>query len=176
MIKKEQPIKIQLNSEAAVRSLIDGDPELQIEIKDKIACAVASGYEKINNHVVEQSVENITDVVSNIVLDKLTVKTKVGWDYKTHLNPELKTLWSEYINASIQTIVYDEVNSAKTELQTMIKERIDYIAGKVEAQIMEKAFSDSVEAEVIRRLNAIQEAINDEIKKETCGIATILNL
>lgn len=60
------------------------------------------------------------------------------------------------------------VNSAQTELQNMIKERIDRIAERVETQIMEKAFSNSVETEVIRRLNAIQEAINDEIKKETC--------
>lgn len=64
---KDQPIKLQLNSEAAIRSLIEGDPELQLEIKNKISCAIAKGYERIDQAVIENSVSRLSTRITEVV-------------------------------------------------------------------------------------------------------------
>ena len=161
---KDQPIKLQLNSEAAIRSIIEGDPELQIEIKNKIACAIAHGYEKINTETIKDSVETLTYEVSKIVYDNLTDDKQNGWRHNRVLKPEVQEMIQTNVLNSIKVYVDNAINEAKIELQVRIKDEIEIMSDQIMCKIINEVFETNVRNEVIRRLNAVQKTIDGELK------------
>lgn len=155
------PIKIQLNSEDAIRSIIDGDPELQLEIKNKISCAVAKGYERIDQGVIEHSIQRLSAKVSDIVYEDLTTKEKGGWSSITTLKPNIKTLIEEKVRAEINSEIEQSIIKASENLQIFINERVGSIAGEIVRNTTTEIFDNSVRIEVNRRFEEIQKVIEN---------------
>lgn len=162
----EQPIKIQLNSEAAIRSIIEGDPELQIEIKNKISCAIANGYEKINTQAVSVASNSLAQTIKEQLYADLTERESV-YKSKRYLKNDVKKLIDEYTNRAISSIVWEIVDKRDVELNAQITGRVNEMAERIVNKIMDRAFENSVEAEVVRRLGAIQKTIDAEMKKKS---------
>lgn len=155
---------MQLNSEAAIMKLIEDNPELQFEIKNKISCAVAKGYERIDKSVVDKSVDRITDIVTDKVLSGLTDTRRDGWNYKQYLKQEIVDLINKRVTLEINNTIYTAIDKAQKELQNTINEQINSISERIEKKIMQEAFNNSVRDEVIRRLAIIQNEIDTEVK------------
>lgn len=158
----EQPIKLQLNSEAAIRSIIDGDPALQIEIKNKIACAIAKGYERIDKQVIASSVAALINFVSEKVKQEITHQEKEGWNYKTVLNKDIQELIKAEVNKEFEYMILKAVNEARKDMTEIIKTRIDLIAEEIVNRTVNDVFQKSVRDEVIRRCDVIQKTIEAE--------------
>lgn len=155
---KEQPIKIQLNSERAIRALIDNDPELQLEIKERIACAIAKGYEKINTEGVNKATNTMANTLAEKIKEDLTYQEN---PYRTtrYLKSDVQELVKAYTTEVIRDIVWSMVNKREEELRTQIKATVDNMADRIVQKITDKAFEQNVEAEVVRRLDAIRNSI-----------------
>lgn len=156
---KDQPIKLQLNSESAIRSIIDGDPELQIEIKNKISCAVAKGYERIDQRVIENSVSKLSSRVTDIVYTELTGQEKNGWNYKSALKPELKELIDKRVKDEVESVITQAVSKARDDLIVFVKERVDILATEIVRRTTNEVFDNSVRIEVNRRFDEMQKLI-----------------
>lgn len=159
---KDQPIKLQLNSEAAILSIIEGDPDLKIEIKNKISCAVAKGYEKIDQSVVENSVARLTSKVTDIVYTDLTEQVKDGWNYKQLLKPKLKELIDERVKSEVDSAISQAVSKARDDLLVFVKERVDILASEIVRKTTNEVFDNSVRIEVNRRFDEMQKLIEKE--------------
>jgi hypothetical protein len=159
---KDQPVKIQLNSEAAVRAIIDGDPELQIEIKSKIACAIAGGYEKINTQAIEASSAAIAKVVEGQLINELTEIRGNGWHTSRYFKPEIEAMIKDYVERTMRNIVTEIVDEQTDVLMAMIKDKVEIMSDIIVNRIMDKAFDATVEKEVARKLQAIQKALDTE--------------
>jgi hypothetical protein len=162
---KDQPVKIQLNSEAAIRAIIDGDPELQLEIKSKIACAIASGYEKINTQAVERSSNAIAKVVEGHLINELTEVRGNGWQTSRYFKPEIEAMIKDHVDRSMRNIVTDIVSAETDMLKALIKDKVEIMSDIIVTRIMDKIFDATVDKEVARRLRAIQKALDDEVEQ-----------
>ena len=158
-------IKIQLNSEEAIRSLISGDPAFELEIKNKITCAIADGYEKINKEVAAKSIDLISRHVSGQIWAELTETRREGYNTVVYLKPEIKELIAKEIDWKVRTLVSDHFSDAREDLLKRINERIDGIAEEIVKRTTTEAFENSVRSEVIRRYDAIQKAMDAEVRK-----------
>ena len=162
---KDQPVKIQLNSEAAIRAIIDGDPELQLEINNKIACAIASCYEKINTQAIERSSNAIAKLVEGQLINQLTEVRSDGWRTSRYFKPEIEVMIKDYIKQSMRNIVTDIVYEETDVLKAMIKDKVEIMSDIIVSRIMDKVFDATVEKEVARKLHAIQKALDEEAEQ-----------
>lgn len=153
--KKPFPIKIQLNSGDAVLQFISDNPDLDLIIRNKIACSVAKGYQRIDEEVIKQAVPRLVREVSESVKREFVHTERRGWDTVYVLNDSVEKLIKEKVHKEFNSLIYDAFDEARKEMRALVKERIDSIAEEVVSRTVSEVFEDSVRDEVIRRYNTI---------------------
>lgn len=164
------PIKIQLNSERAVRKLLDGDPDLQIMVKKEIARSIATAYMELIKASVDtkEIVKDVEQAVRNSInAEMITFKTG-GNGYSRF--PVINTEYQNMLKAGITATVNNMVISETPNIEARIKQRIDYLnvfaedrIKKFTTEIAEIVTSESIQRDVDikvdEKLAAIKEAL-----------------
>ena len=129
-----EPVKIQLNSEEAVRRLIGSDAELEVAIKSRILDALAEHVLKFKLPDLTASFENLEkevharlDRAAEEIADKmLTVTADASHSYRRGetvkaLNASTKTL----IEDQVKRLVVDTINTQFAEYNASIRTAIE---------------------------------------------------
>lgn len=164
------PIKIQLNSERAVRKLLDGDPELQIMVKKEIARSIAESYmglimKSVDTKLIIRDVERA--VRNSINAEMLEFKERND-GYGTF--PVLNEEYTGILKSGIEKIVDKTIMERVPNIEMEIKNRVDHLCtwadrrvGLFTTQMAEKITSESIQREVNLKVDKRIAAIKDAL-------------
>lgn len=146
------PVKLQINSLAALERLIGGDSDLELEMRNSIVQEFSKKYLK---GVAERICGNIESVARQEC-------TKVAQNFLG------KSGWNGY-NYSFQL-----TSDAKEAIQYQVDLEI---AGLVQEMVNKKDIEKIVQKEVDRRIDAqVKELVNQEVKEKLAEVVKSLKL
>lgn len=164
------PIKIQLNSERAVRKLLDGDPELQIMVKKEIVRLIALSYMDIIKASVDtkEIVRDVEEAVRNSINEEFIEFKTAGNGYSKI--PVISTKYIDVLKAGINTSVERAVREQVPNIDEEIKKRIHFLTSwaeerteefttKMADKITEESIQREINLKVDERIAAIKDAL-----------------
>lgn len=164
--KCPNPVQLRLNSERVVRRLIDGDPDLEISIKQAITTSIANSY----LNIVKASVN--TSEVASMIQAEFTAGI-VNWHkpdkYKSSV-PVLRDDIKQLIEKRVLDTIGDQIYNIKCEVDEKIKTGIEDIdkrlmtkLGAMEESVVTNITNKRIEETIDFRVNERLEAIKSKL-------------
>jgi L-lactate utilization protein LutC len=131
-------LKLQVNSLEALEKLIEGDGELEVQIKETILNKLAKSYiKKIEN---EEVVNKVKDIIEGQVYDE---KRWNGY-VKDHLGKEVITKIRQQAKDEVDRLIGNEIYQMQNNLLSVIKKECKRYVDQIFPIVMAQEFSRQV--------------------------------
>lgn len=125
-MRKQESVKIQINSLEALERLIGGDPSLEFDIRNNVAQNFAAKHLKAfaNSEAIKGLEKRVTDMVFT---KKQYNKTELNPNFKKKIEDAADTLFKDLINdklAKLERSVYDTMNKKLDEFDNTVRDEI----------------------------------------------------
>lgn len=147
-------VKIQINSKEALDRLIEGDPELKIQVRESIINGFAKTYLKsvANSKVMETLETEIMEELRDTGFFGLLEEECSGVIRKMKLSSDVRELIKSKVTHSVHTLINEAMKKPTNDIKTLLKERFDYLAWVVESKLSEDIAKGILEEMVRKRL------------------------
>lgn len=187
MSRSRNGITIQINSEAALKNLIDADPEFELEIRKSVATNLAKAYEraveKRYNHdelleklklQFSRDINAAAAKMSEIAEEELYDIHGTGWHRSKVLKEEhsdrIKDMAKLWVDTAVKEVVDERSDAILAEMNARIdsiREDYDRQLDRIANDVAEMVKDDTVKREVDERVTRILAGVREEL--EQCG-------
>lgn len=150
------PIRLQLNSERAVRKLIEGDPELQIAIKKAVITNIS------RDMVAKDVAKSVAEELNKVFL----TSANSGWETHYVLKKEYKDILKSHAESEVRAIVMeackgaDEIYKKKLEeLQIRFEDKVDKFLSNIAEYMVSESVQRMIDSKVEEKLQKIKEQL-----------------
>jgi len=156
-------MKIQINSLAALERLLNGDSQIEFDVRQSVAAAFAK---KWLGATINQTTREIVDAKIKEEMQLLVFKPKNRHYEAWELRNEVKDLIAKEISSDIKKVINDTVTellsdkpqiiaNAESKINSTMKVVIDAInsaADKIEYQLTDKNIEDRINAKADKKI------------------------
>jgi hypothetical protein len=151
------PVKLQINSVAALERLIGDDPELTLELRKVVVSNILSKSDGPVSRIVEK-------IQSEMTTSLFIQQAVDNWRKEYVLKPEhiaiIKKAVNETIDEKVWPLIHEllDVESIQSRIDTLVKQQTDYIIGVWSSGQIEKAIQEGVRQTLLQNLELVEKA------------------
>lgn len=150
---KQPVIKVQLNSVEALKSYLDSNPELELQIKNTVINSLCRDYIKgvAQNQMVADIAMAIHEEIKESNYFGLLEQHRVGWPNTWIPSKQLRKTAEQLVNTEVEKLISDAARSAVQEHLKTIEASVRYHMDLTIKSIVKK----SIETEASKMVNEL---------------------